>query len=202
MPEHLLGGIFDPYFTTRQQGSGLGLAICHSIIQKHNGEVRVESTPGQGTTFYVSLPVAEQVVASDPAPHQKVTRGNGSILVMDDEKAVRKVAKASLKVLGYYAECTENGSAAVELYRRRMEEGTPFAAVIMDLTIPGGIGGKEAITLLNRIDPEVKAVVSSGYSIDPVLANYREYGFCATLSKPYTLQELRQVLLEFLDGDN
>ena len=198
IPDYLLPKIFDPYFTTKQQGSGLGLASCFSIIRKHDGKIRVESTPGRGTTFHISLPAAVQVAVTEPAASLDVKHGKGRVLVMDDEEMVRDITKSMLEEFGYLVECAGNGSEAVELYRRRSREGTPFAAVIMDLTIPGGIGGKEAISLLIQIDPDVKAIVSSGYATDPVMANYREYGFSGVLSKPYRLQEMSRVLQEIL----
>jgi len=201
IPGHLLQRVFDPYFTTKQQGSGLGLATCYSIIKKHDGNITVESTPDKGSIFYVSLPAAEQVEKTEPDACLEVSRGTGRVLVMDDEEMVRMTAKAALEELGYLVECTENGSAAVELYRRRKEEGNSFVAVIMDLTIPGGIGGKEAINSLIQIDPKVKAIVSSGYASDPVMANYREYGFCAVLSKPYRLQEMSKALQVSLNAN-
>ena len=194
IPEHLLQKIFDPYFTTKQQGSGLGLATCYSIIKKHGGSITVESTQDKGSTFLICLPAAEQVEETEKAACLEVARGKGRVLVMDDEEMVRMTAKASLEELGYLVEYTENGRAAVELYRKRKEEGTPFDAVIMDLTIPGGIGGKEATNSLIQIDPKVKVVVSSGYASDPVMANYREHGFSAVLSKPYRLQEMSKAL--------
>ncbi len=194
IPKHLLQKIFDPYFTTKQQGSGLGLATSYSIVKKHGGNITVESIMGKGTAFHVSLPADEQGEEPEPVARQELTRGKGRILVMDDEEIVRVITKASLEELGYQAECVENGTEAVELYQRRAAEGTPFTAVIMDLTIPGGVGGKEAIIMLLQIDPKVKAVVSSGYASDPVMANYRDYGFSAVLSKPYRLQEMGEVL--------
>jgi PAS domain S-box-containing protein len=201
IPEHLLQKIFDPYFTTKHQGSGLGLATCYSIINKHDGYITVESTQYKGSTFHIFLPAAEQVEEAEPAACQDVACGKGRVLVMDDEEIVRIIAEASLEELGYLVECTKDGSAAVELYRKRKEEGNPFVAVIMDLTIPGGIGGKEAINLLMQIDPKVKVIVSSGYASDPVMANYREYGFSAVLCKPYRLQEISKALHELLDTD-
>jgi PAS domain S-box-containing protein len=201
IPEHLQQKIYDPYFTTKQHGSGLGLATCYSIIKKHGGNITVESTLGKGTTFHISLPAAEQIAETEPVAPMEVARGKGRILVMDDEEMVREVAQASLEELGYLVECTEHGGEAVELYRRRKEEGIPFTAVIMDLTIPGGIGGKEAIISLIQIDPQVKAIVSSGYATNPIMANYREYGFSAVLSKPYRLQAMSRVLQELLITD-
>jgi CheY-like chemotaxis protein len=117
---------------------------------------------------------------------------------MDDEEPVREALQAMLDELGYTAECAEDGAEAVDLYRKRKEEGRPFAAVILDLTIPGGVGGKEAITALLKIDPNVKAVVSSGYSTDPVMANYLAYGFSAVLTKPFLLQDISRVLQELV----
>jgi PAS domain S-box-containing protein len=190
--------IFDPYFTTKQQGSGLGLATCYSIIKKHGGFITVESTLGKGSTFNLTLPASELSRETQPEFQTDVAYGIGRVLVMDDEEPVREALQAMLDELGYMAECAENGVEAVDLYRKRKEEGTPFAAVILDLTIPGGVGGKEAITALLKIDPDVKAVVSSGYSTDPVMANYLEYGFSAVLTKPYLLQDMSRVFKELL----
>ena len=199
IPKEFLQNIFDPYFTTKQKGSGLGLATCFSVIKKHDGKISVESTLGRGTVFYISLPASGRIGATEPGQRLEVVQGRGNVLVVDYEEMIREFAKASLEELGYLVECTENGNAAVELYRRRAEEGTPFVAVIMDLTLPGGIGGKEAITSLIQIDPHVKAVVSSGYASDPVVANYRDYGFSAVLNKPYRLQEMSKVLHDLLE---
>ncbi len=196
--ESHLQRIFDPYFTTKQQGSGLGLATCYSIIKRHGGKIRATSVLGKGSTFHISLPAAELGNVPAPPSPTAVSPGSGRVLVMDDEEPVRMVARAMLEELGYMVECAENGSDAGELSRKRKEEGAPFAVVIMDLTIPGGVGGREAITMLLKIDPDVKAVVSSGYSTDPVMANYGDFGFCAVLSKPYRPNEMSKVLQELL----
>jgi PAS domain S-box-containing protein len=198
IPDHHVQRIFDPYFTTKQNGSGLGLATCFSIIKKHDGIITFESTLCKGTTFYVYLPASEQGRAVDHDAEMEVMHGSGRILVMDDDEEVSDIAQAILEELGYLVECTKNGTDTVDLYRKRKEEGTPFAAVIMDLTIPGGMGGKEAIEKLLRIDPNIKAIVSSGYSTDPVMANYQAYGFIAVLRKPYRPQEIGKVLQELL----
>jgi PAS domain S-box-containing protein len=196
--EHHLQRIFDPYFTTKQQGSGLGLATCYSIIRKHGGKIRAASTLGKGSTFHISLPASEQEDVPAKSFHKAVSHGSGRVLVMDDEEDIRELTQAILEELGYTVESVENGSEAVDLYRKRKEEGAPFAAVILDLTIPGGVGGKEAIEKLLKIDPDIKAVVSSGYSTDPIMAKYRDYGFCAVLAKPYRPQDISKVLQELL----
>jgi two-component system, cell cycle sensor histidine kinase and response regulator CckA len=194
IPDDHYQKIFDPYFTTKPNGTGLGLATCFSIIKKHDGIVTFESTVGKGTTFYVYLPALGpgNEVAHDV--EMTVEHGCGRILVMDDEKAVTDIARAMLETLGYTVECAKNGADTVELYKKRKEEGNPFSAVIMDLTIPGGMGGKEAVNVLHEIDPTIKAIVSSGYSTDPIMSNFREYGFSAVLRKPYRLQEISLIL--------
>ncbi len=197
IPEQHLQRIFDPYYTTKQHGSGLGLATCYSIIKKHGGSITVESTMGRGSTFHLELPALEPVVMAAGRKSQvQVTVGSGRLLVMDDEEPVRDAVKAMLEQLGYQVECAKDGSEAVDLYLARKNEGTPFSAIILDLTIPGGVGGREAIAMLRNIDPGVRAVVSSGYSTDPVMASYREYGFSAVLVKPYHLREMSRVLQE------
>jgi len=196
--EHHLQRIFDPYFTTKQQGSGLGLATCYSIIRKHGGKIRASSTLGKGSTFHISLPASEHESQSEPCSRTEAAQGGGRVLVMDDEKDIREVTQAILEEVGYTVESVENGSEAVDLYLQRKAEGTPFSAVILDLTIPGGVGGKEVIGKLLSFDPDIKAIVSSGYSTDPILANYREYGFCAVLIKPYRTQEMIRVMQELL----
>ena len=190
--------VFDPYFTTKEKGSGLGLATCFSIVKKHDGIITFESSPGSGTTFYVYLPALE---LAPPVSHRKealLERGGGRILLMDDEEVVCEIGKAMLEELGYSVVCAKNGSEAIETYLRRKVEGTPFAAVIMDLTIPGGMGGKEAVKMLLSVDPKAKAIVSSGYSNDPVMANFRDYGFVAVLKKPYRLQDIGVTLQQCL----
>jgi len=195
--QHLLK-IFDPYFTTKAHGSGLGLATCYSIIKKHGGKIRAASVLGKGSTFTISLPACRHEPASGPDGRTAPTPGSGHVLVMDDEPMIREVARMILTELGYTVECAENGSKVLELYLKRKEAGSPFDVVILDLTVPGGLGGLETINRLMEIDPWVKAVVCSGYSDSPVLANYRDYGFCGVLCKPFQLEELSGIMQKLI----
>ncbi|MEO6992265.1 MAG: PAS domain S-box protein [Lacunisphaera sp.] len=192
--------IFDPYFTTKQTGSGLGLAAVYSIIKKHRGHVDVESTVGQGTTFRIWLPAIYDAVVDLTTPPMPVSPGKfaGRVLFMDDEEVIRRMAVLMLQRLGFEVECAIDGAEAVAKFRKARAEKNPFALVIMDLTVPGGMGGREAVILLRAIDPDVKAIVSSGYSSDPVLANYRAHGFCGVVAKPYRLDDFIHALREAL----
>lgn len=192
--------IFDPYFTTKEDGNGLGLTICHSIISKHNGRLVVESELGVGTTFIIYIPALKE-----ESPHESATDrptevlGTGRILVMDDEDQLREIVAEMLKYLGYKADLAADGTEAVALYIKAREAGKPYDAVIIDLTIPGGMGGKEAIEKLRQYDPQVKAIVSSGYSNDPIMAEYRKYGFSGVAAKPFEIADLSKILHDILD---
>lgn len=200
IPEKLLGKIFDPYFTTKKKGSGLGLATVYSIIKKHDGHISVFSREGEGTAFHIYLPAAN--VEAEPVKDRdnEPVYGNGTILVMDDEEIVRQVAGEILSVLGYKVEFANDGKEAIELYREALENGRRYSAVLMDLTIPGGLGGKEAITELRKLDPSVRAVVSSGYSEDCIMSDYAKYGFSAVIAKPYRVAELSKVIDMVITG--
>jgi PAS domain S-box-containing protein len=199
IPDEHLPKIFDPYFTTKQQGSGLGLASVYSIIKKHDGHITVASKPGQGATFHVYLPASQNVTTAQPAaPACPVVAGQGRILIMDDEQLVREVSGEMLKELGYEVAFAQHGAQAIEMYQQAREAKTPFHAVIMDLTIQGGMGGKDAITHLLALDPDVKVIVASGYSNDPVMANYKKFGFKAVITKPYTIDVFSKTLREVL----
>jgi len=199
--EHI-GRVFDPYFSTKEKdstkGSGLGLSIVHSIVLKHNGVINVSSVPGEGSTFTLYLPAicSEEAAARETVP--VIVTGKGRVLVMDDESIIRDVVCEMLELLGYKATQVADGSEALALYDARQKEGAGFDAVIMDLTIPGGMGGVEAVKKLLAIDPLARVIVSSGYSGDSVLENYQALGFCNIASKPYQLQELAQVLSDTL----
>ena len=195
--EHLTK-IFDPYFSTKakgpDKGTGIGLTICHSIIGRHSGYITVDSELGVGTTFYIYLPASESEVTEDMREEKPVSFGIGRILLMDDEQMIRNVAGEILKHLGYDVAFAEDGAAAIEVYREAKESGKPFDAVILDLTIRGGMGGKEVYEQLHLLDPEVKAIVSSGYSNDPVITNFKQYGFVGAIAKPYNMKEVSEML--------
>ncbi len=197
IPPENLPRIFDPYFTTKKHGSGLGLASSYSIIRKHDGEIRVESELGRGTVFHIYLPAAEGTVrnATEPVIAPPMS-GRGRILVMDDEEPIRQLITRMLQPLGYRITATPDGTDALREYEEARAKGNPFSAVILDLTVPGGMGGKETMQRLLVLDPDVRAIVSSGYSEDPVMARYREFGFCGVVAKPYRLQELSMALRE------
>jgi CheY-like chemotaxis protein len=194
-PEHL-GKIFDPYFTTKPNGTGLGLATAYSILRRHDGLITVESEWGQGSTFHLYLPASGARPAIRNTEQTPRLNGAGRILAMDDEAAIRTLLCQILRHFGYRPHAVSTGEEAILEYKRAADEGDPYRAVIMDLTVPGGMGGKEAVAELRQIDPNVRAIVSSGYSNDPVLANFRQYGFVARVDKPYRLAELAGVLSE------
>lgn len=191
--------VFDPYFTTKRAGSGLGLATAHSIINKHDGHILVESEPGRGTTFHFYLPASEKETVQIESPEEEVLMGKGRVLVMDDEEIVREIATEMLIYLGYEVTLAKDGAEAIRIYQETLNSGKPFDVVLMDLTIPGGMGGKEAISRLLEIDPEIKAIVSSGYSEDPTMADFRSSGFAGVVSKPYKVGELGEVLHKVLE---
>jgi PAS domain S-box-containing protein len=188
--------IFEPYFTTKQTGAGLGLATAYSIMRNHNGLIDVESHVGAGTTFYLYLPALEGKVEPRKGPHITglLETGKGKILVMDDDPIVRQTVGDMLKHLGYDVVFAAEGRDAIEIYKKALESGHRLDAVIMDLTVPGGMGGKEAIGKLLEIDPGVRAIVSSGYSNDPVMANHAQYGFAGVVAKPCRLKSLGEVI--------
>jgi CheY-like chemotaxis protein len=202
IPAEHLPRIFDPYFTTKHKGSGLGLASTYAIIKKHHGHIAVESKIGVGTTFHIYLPAVERQATPQPAEDGELLVGTGKILVMDDEEMVREVLGRMLARLGYEAEFAGDGGEAIEMFVQAQGSEQAFAAVILDLTVPGGMGGKEALANLLEIDPLIIAVVSSGYSDDPVMADFKEYGFSGVIAKPYRILELSRVLNEAISKAN
>lgn len=201
VPDELRDKIFDPYFTTKPSGSGLGLTTTYSIVDKHGGHLILESEPGRGTTFTLHLPASNTLIAS-ASPHEleqsETDEKSARILVMDDEEIVLDVVRQMLENIGYEVETAVDGADASRLYRRALDDGDRFDAVIMDLTIPGGVGGKEAVRTLLDVDPDATVVVSSGYADDPVLANHTEYGFADMIVKPFSLDKLKEVMFRVL----
>jgi two-component system cell cycle sensor histidine kinase/response regulator CckA len=193
--------VFDPYYTTKaQQHGGLGLAVAYFVVRKHDGYILVDSEPDVATTFSIYLPAAGGAAedAREPEAQPEALEGHGRILVMDDEEIVRGVLGRILERFGYEAAFSRDGMEAIDTYRAAMESGNPFDAVIMDLTVTGGMGGRDAIELLRLVDPNVVAIVSSGYSDDFVMSEYRKYGFDGVIAKPYRADELSEVLAKVL----
>lgn len=191
--------VFDPFFTTKNKASGLGLAVSYSIIKKHKGFLSVESS-GDGASFHILLSSAPEKQDKPPV-EEKAVRGRGKVLVMDDERLIREVTGEMLDFLGYEAEFAAEGIEAVRMAREAKEAGSPFLAAILDLTIPGGMGGKEAVSKILEIDPEIKAIVSSGYSKDPIMSDFGKYGFSGVIAKPYTVAEFSSVVNSVLAGN-
>jgi PAS domain S-box-containing protein len=188
-----LNKIFDPYFSTKDYGNGLGLTICYSIVKKHGGHISVQSVDGEGTSFTVYLPVSSDQ-AKEGFIDDTLLLGEGKILFMDDEANVRQTAGEMLTFLGYDVEFAKDGTEAIRLYEDALNSERPFDVVITDLTVRGGMGGKRAVRELIQIHPNVKVIVSSGYSYDALLSDYDKYGFSGVIAKPYRLQELGEVL--------
>jgi CheY-like chemotaxis protein len=195
--DEYLSKIFDPYFTTKQKGSGLGLAVCYSVVRNHRGYIKVESTLGVGTTFHIYLPVFEGHQHNRKSGEEGAfSASGGSILVMDDEDSIRDMMGDILSSYGYTVDFARNGEEAISLY-----QDNAYDVVILDLTIPGGMGGKETMKELLLIDPYVKVIVSSGYSSDPIMSDYKQYGFRDVMAKPYKIEELGEVIERVIAED-
>ncbi|MFZ5494278.1 MAG: ABC transporter substrate-binding protein [Verrucomicrobiota bacterium] len=198
--EHLVK-IFDPYFTTKAQGSGLGLATVYSIVRKHDGHIMADSEPDKGTVFRLWLPAGGASAGRTAAAVKEAPPPcRARVLFMDDEEPIRGMAMIFMERLGLECETAADGAEAVRRYQEAMQAGRRYDVVVMDLTVPGGMGGREAMEHLRRLDPGVRVIVSSGYSRDPVMANHRAHGFKAVLPKPYGLQQLRKTINDVLDG--
>ena len=206
----ILPRIFDPYFTTKPSGSGLGLATAYAIVSKHGGRLSVESTYGKGTTFVVELPAASVVgdrppLQFSPAPKSQrgalLWRGTGRLLVMDDQETLRLLLTHVLTILGYEVLSARDGAEAIDLYEAATASGRRFDAVMLDLTVSGGMGGVETAHRLKELDPAVRLIASSGYSDAPVMASFRDYGFDDVLPKPWTLAQLSEVFRRVLAPD-
>ncbi len=197
-PENLQK-IFDPYFTTKSDGSGLGLSTSYSIVKNHNGLITVDSKPGEGSVFDIYFPGTTGIAAPEPGEKEVITEINGRrVLLMDDDETVLLPVYEMLTELNYKVKTVKNGEAAIEVYKKHMEAKMPFDIVIMDLVIQGGFGGRETVAKLLDIDPGLCAVVSSGYSNAPVMANYMKYGFRGVLAKPYQSSEMHELLQKLI----
>ncbi|MBF0452669.1 MAG: response regulator, partial [Candidatus Magnetomorum sp.] len=195
--EKNMSRIFDPFFTTKQKGSGLGLATTYSIIKKHGGHITVHSKMDKGTTFHIYLPAFSKNVIKEEISTDVLHHGHGKILILDDQEPILKMVGRMLNRMGYEAVFATDGSLAIEIFRDACRSNKPFQLVILDLTIPGGMGGADTIKELLKIDPNIKAVVSSGYSNDPIMANYQDYGFSGVVPKPYTKNQITELLKTF-----
>jgi two-component system, cell cycle sensor histidine kinase and response regulator CckA len=199
IPEEIQFKIFDPYFSTKglgpRKGSGLGLSICLSIVKKHGGHISVESRVGKGTTFHIYIPASKEVLhAQETGIMQQQGAPQMRLLFMDDDEKVRSIVGNMIEYLGHQVAYAKNGEEAIELYQRAKESGKTFDAVILDLTVQGGMGGDKAIKKLLETDPAVKAVISSGYADAPLIKDYRAYGFVGAIAKPYKIEQLKELL--------
>jgi PAS domain S-box-containing protein len=198
IPEEYLKKIFDPYFTTKPKGSGLGLATAYSIVKNHHGLIAVDSKPGEGSTFTICLPASEKELQHEAAGPVPMAGGSKRVLVLDDEEAICMLVTCALEPLGYEVTETNDGSQAIEAYQKAMNDGCPYDLFISDLTIPGGMGGQETIKRLREIDPDIRAIVSSGYANDPVMSRHEDYGFSGMIAKPYEIDALGRKVAEVL----
>jgi CheY-like chemotaxis protein len=201
IPPSIRQRIFDPFFTTKPKGSGLGLATSYSIIKKHNGHIYLESVLNKGTSFHILLPASTKAAVKHKKADSILTTKTGKILIMDDEPIILTVTKTLLSHLGYTVETAKDGETAIEIYSKAMKNNQRFDAIILDLTVPAGMGGKEAMSKLLEIDPQVNALVSSGYSNDPIMADYKSYGFKGIITKPYNVEELNKSLQLILNEE-
>jgi PAS domain S-box-containing protein len=206
MTSEILKHIFTPYYTTKVKGHGLGLAVVHSIVKQHNGRVLVDSVANKGTCFTIYLPAIRGIETEDKAGflHTGAAHFHTSslrILLMDDEEMLRSLGKEMMRCMGHAVDTTSDGQSALEKYKNSYEKGSPYDLVILDLTVPGGKGGKETVKELLKINPEAKVIVSSGYAEDPIIANYENYGFKGKLTKPFTMNELKEQLTRLTRKD-
>lgn len=202
IPEEYLNKIFDPYFSTKEKGSGLGLAVAISVIEKHYGKITVSTETGKGTKFCLYLPASKQRLPETGPINNHPVQKKGNILVMDDERIVRETLSTMLEMIGFEVKTTQNGEEAITAYQRALENKRAYDIVILDLTVPGAMGGEETIGKLLEIDPGVKAIVSSGYYSDPVMSRYKDYGFQGVLQKPYLLNEMKNTINALFDPES
>ena len=200
MPREILSRIFDPFFSTKETGHGLGLATVHSIVQRHDGWIDVESEPGKGSTFRVVIPASQKAQPGGAGKKAVSHKGGGAVLVMDDETFMLEIVSAMLQGMGYSVTSAADGQEALRLFGEAEEAGTPFAACILDLTIPGGIGGRETAAEILKINPGAVIIAASGYSEDPVMAKPVDHGFADKIAKPFRKTELTELFERLFAG--
>ena len=198
IPDKIIPRIFDPFFTTKAKGHGLGLSTCYSIINRHGGCIEVESQPGKGSTFHIFLPASAET-ASQPLEEICITHsGNGVFIVMDDEEAIRLSTEAMLISFGYTVICADNGHAALKYFHDARQKGIRLAGMVLDLTIPGGPGGKDVIAEIREIDKKIPVFIASGYADDQIMAHPARYGFTASIAKPFRIADLARMLEAYM----
>lgn len=201
IPQEYIDKIFDPYFTSKKQGNGLGLTSAYSIVNNHGGWITVESQIGKGARFFFYLPASQDEIEEDLADRERVIEGQGRVLLMDDDDQLREAAGRALGHMGYDVECARSGEEALAFYKKSREKGRPFDVVVLDLTVPGGMGGKEAGVKLLQLDPQARVLASSGYTNNPVMDNCLRYGFKGRIVKPYTAEDLVLALNQVMAQD-
>ncbi|MEO6970137.1 MAG: response regulator, partial [Chthoniobacterales bacterium] len=202
VPFDLAGKIFDPYFTTKTASTGLGLAISYSIIRKHGGFLHLEKNSPSGATFTFYLPTAAAKVLSDPLQPNEAAFPfcDKRVLIMDDESAIRELTSQLLETMGYEVTAVPDGAEAIRIYERALRKGEHFLVVILDATVRGGLGGVETIERLRNIDPDVNAIICSGYSDEAALSQFLSYGFRGALPKPFSRRELADAMQKAVKG--
>jgi CheY-like chemotaxis protein len=198
IPKDILPRIFDPFFTTKAKGHGLGLATCYSIVRRHEGAIGVESEQGKGATFIIYLPASTEPVSASIKKPEVHHRGSGTIIVLDDEESVREAISAMLELQGYTVIMKGDGKEVLDLFSKVNRADHPIAGIFLDLTVPGGMGGKELVPKIREIDPSIPVFVVSGYADDPVMATPRAYGFTDSICKPFRIRELACLLEKHL----
>jgi signal transduction histidine kinase/CheY-like chemotaxis protein len=202
IPKEVLPLIFDPYFSTRRAGSGLGLATAYAIVSKHGGRLSAKSKDGKGAVFVIDLPASHATPVPEAEAGTILRSGTGRLLVMDDEETIRQLLSTMLGRLGYDVVTAGDGAEALALYEHGQASGHKFDAVLLDLTVSGGMGGAETAARLKALDPAARLIASSGYADAPVMANFRAYGFDDVIPKPWALNQIGDVFRRVLTASN
>ncbi|HOT20323.1 MAG TPA: ATP-binding protein, partial [Spirochaetota bacterium] len=198
IPEENLSKIFDPFFTTKEHGSGLGLATSYSIIKRHGGYIEVTSDVGKGSEFIIYLHATHETNEEKKEGSAIINSYEGKILLMDDDFTIYEVVSHMLDMYGFTVDWVESGEKAIAQYKKSLDEKRPYDIIIMDLTVPGAMGGAQATKEILRINPDAKVIVSSGYSNDPIMSHYKEYGFKGVIAKPYRIEEIMNVINDLM----